>query len=124
MMGRQLRIATQTVVLLAALVGMGLAVAVGYLEEPAGRVLGLVLAAWVGAPYLVLLHAVRLEGADRLHGWVVLATACAFAVAGIAVYYHARFVDPEPPSGTAFFVVPLWQLIAAAVVVWALRRRM
>ncbi len=122
-MSRQLRLTVQFVVFLAALVSIGLMLTVGYLEGTFGRVLGLILAAWVATPYLVLFQSATQRGADGAHGWVLLFAALALAAAGIAIYYHARFVDTEPHSGVDFFVVPAWQLVAAGLVVWGLHRR-
>jgi len=123
-MSRQLRLAVQFVVGLAALASIGLMLTVGYLEGTFGRVLGLILAAWVAAPYLVLFRSTTQRGTDSVHGWALLAAGLALAAAGLAIYYHARFVDTEPQSGVDFFVVPGWQLVVAALVAWVLHRRL
>jgi len=122
-MGRELRIGAQLVIFLAALASVGLMATAGYLEGTFGRVLGLILAAWVAAPYLVLYGATTRRYADRVDGWVLLLAALALAASGLAIYYHARFVDTEPHSGVDFFVVPAWQVVAAAAISWALHRR-
>jgi len=123
-MSRQLRLTVQFVVFLAALVSIGLMLTVGYLEGAFGRVLGLILAVWVAAPYVVLFRAAAQRGADSTHGWALLVAGLVLAASGIAVYYHARFVDTEPHSGVDFFIVPAWQLVAAAFVAWSLHRRL
>lgn len=123
-MSRQLRLTVQFVVFLAALVSIGLMLTVGYLEGAFGRVLGLILAAWVAVPYLVLFRAAAQRGADSVHGWTLLVAGLLLAAVGIATYYHARFVDTEPHSGVDFFIVPAWQLVAAALVAWGLHRRL
>ena len=123
-MNRKLRVAVQLAVFMAALASIGLTITAADLDAPATRVLGLIFAAWVAAPYVVLLHATTRSAADALHGWVLLLATIALAAFGLAIYYDAMFVHLDPQSGIVFLVVPVWQMIAAGAVVVVLHRRL
>ena len=123
-MSEGLRMATQSVIFLAVLAILGLMMSVADLQGPAGRVLSLIFAAWVAAPYVLLFHTALRPGADRLHAVILMAATVALAAFVLAIYYDAMFVHLDPRSGIVFFVVPVWQMAAAIAITWALTRRL
>jgi hypothetical protein len=107
----------------AALASIGLMLSVADFEGPFGRVLALLFAGWVGAPYLLLFHASLRPRIDRLAAWLLLLCSLVVGVLGIATYYDAMYVHLDPQSGIVFFVIPIWQLAGAGLAVWLLARR-
>lgn len=123
-MTQRFRAALQAAILLAALASIGLTITAVDLQAPVTRVLGLVFAAWVAGPYLLLLHAATRREADALHGRLLLAAALAIAAFGLGVYYDAMQVHPDLRSAFVFLVVPPVQLLAAGLAVFLLHRRL
>ena len=107
----------------AALASISLMLYAAALPGPFGRVLALLFAAWVGAPYLVLFHASLRPWIDSLGAWLLLIASVAVGVFGTAIYYDAMFVHIDPQSGIAFLVIPAWQLAGTGLIAWLLARR-
>ena len=94
---------------LAALCSLGVVWAL----QPASLPSAVLLAAWLLVPYILLALVVRFGRVPRAS----LASTLLIACAGVAFLVNAVFVRPDPQGAIAVMATPLYQLLAAGIVV-------
>jgi hypothetical protein len=86
--------------------------------QPTTWTFGVVLAAWLLAPYLALAAWVAVA---RTRQWTATASFVSTFVAagGMAFLVNILFVHPDPQGGIAILFMPIYQAAAAAVLIAA-----
>ena len=84
-----------------------------YLLQPASALAALLLAAWLLVPYGLLALVVRFGREPRASRF----STEAIAAGGLALLLHAVVLRPDPQGAIAVMATPLYQLIAAGIVV-------
>ena len=107
------------------LLATGITVTIGALVYAAGSATAVIsgFTVWALLPYVLLLCANRMAQTSGMARGILIVTLLSVVVANVA-YIRAFFVDGSSTSPLVFVVIPLYQLIAAALtlgVTFALR---
>ena len=84
--------------------------------QPTTWTFGVVLTSWLLAPYLALAACVAVA---RTRQWTATASFVSTVVAagGMALLVNILFVHPDPQGGIAVFFMPIYQAVAAAMLI-------